>query len=234
MTGNTVVLKPAQRLAGHRVAVLRADGGGRPAAGRAQLPHRRRRRRSATRSCGTRRRASSRSPARRRSAIGINKLAAEVQPGPDLAQARGRRDGRQGRDHRRRRGRPRRGGRRAWRVSAFGFQGQKCSACSRAIVARTVYDAFVDEAPGRAWPAHDRSASPTSTASYMGPVVERARVRRDPDVHRDGQAARAASCSAAARVAGKDGYFIAAHRDRRREARARRSRRRRSSARCWR
>ena len=28
-------------------------------------------------------------------------------------------------------------------VSAFGYQGQKCSACSRAIVAEKVYDEFV-------------------------------------------------------------------------------------------
>src|SRR5579864_9312070 len=30
-------------------------------------------------------------------------------------------------------------------VSAFGFQGQKCSACSRAIVEGPIYDAFVDK-----------------------------------------------------------------------------------------
>ena len=30
-------------------------------------------------------------------------------------------------------------------VSAFGFQGQKCSACSRAIVEESVYDEFVDK-----------------------------------------------------------------------------------------
>ena len=52
---------------------------------------------------------------------------------PDADQARHRRDGRQGRDRRRRGRRPRRGGR-GRRQSAFGFQGQKCSACSRAIV----------------------------------------------------------------------------------------------------
>ncbi len=30
-------------------------------------------------------------------------------------------------------------------VSAFGFQGQKCSACSRAIVDERVYDEFVEK-----------------------------------------------------------------------------------------
>ena len=29
--------------------------------------------------------------------------------------------------------------------SAFGFQGQKCSACSRAIVDAAIYDEFVDK-----------------------------------------------------------------------------------------
>ena len=30
-------------------------------------------------------------------------------------------------------------------VSAFGYQGQKCSACSRAIVDAKVYDAFLEK-----------------------------------------------------------------------------------------
>ena len=33
-------------------------------------------------------------------------------------------------------------------VSAFGFQGQKCSACSRAIVDASIYDEFVGQAQG--------------------------------------------------------------------------------------
>ena len=34
-------------------------------------------------------------------------------------------------------------------VSAFGFQGQKCSACSRAIVTRRVYDSFLEKLRAR-------------------------------------------------------------------------------------
>jgi len=50
---------------------------------------------------------------------------------------------RQGLDHRRPRGGgPRRRGRRD-RRAAFGFQGQKCSACSRAIIDEAVYDRIV-------------------------------------------------------------------------------------------
>lgn len=56
-------------------------------------------------------------------------------------------------------------------VAAFGFQGQKCSACSRAIVDEKVYDKFVDLLRQRAesitvGPAHELS-------NYMGPVVNR-------------------------------------------------------------
>lgn len=54
-------------------------------------------------------------------------------------------------------------------VSAFGYQGQKCSACSRAIVHEKVYPAFVrglaEKAAGiKVGPAMDPS-------SYMGPVI---------------------------------------------------------------
>ncbi len=53
--------------------------------------------------------------------------------------------------------------------AAFGYQGQKCSACSRAIVAEKVYDSFVQKLVERTkrvtvGPAED-------PANYMGPVV---------------------------------------------------------------
>ncbi len=54
-------------------------------------------------------------------------------------------------------------------ASAFGYQGQKCSACSRAVVAAPVYDAFLEKLRKRVeqirvGPAHD-------PANYMGPVI---------------------------------------------------------------
>ncbi len=57
-------------------------------------------------------------------------------------------------------------------VSAFGFQGQKCSACSRAIVIEKMYDKVVGLLTKRAesitvGPAKDMS-------NYMGPVINRA------------------------------------------------------------
>jgi 1-pyrroline-5-carboxylate dehydrogenase len=54
-------------------------------------------------------------------------------------------------------------------ASAFGYQGQKCSACSRAIVDERVYDAFVDRVKKKTealtvGPAED-------PANFMGPVI---------------------------------------------------------------
>jgi 1-pyrroline-5-carboxylate dehydrogenase len=53
-------------------------------------------------------------------------------------------------------------------ASAFGFQGQKCSACSRAIVDASVYDKFLEKLTARV--ARIRIGDPTENAP-MGPVV---------------------------------------------------------------
>jgi len=53
-------------------------------------------------------------------------------------------------------------------VSAFGFQGQKCSACSRAIVERGVYDSFVEKLRERVAKIH--IGKPEDNV-YMGPVI---------------------------------------------------------------
>lgn len=59
-------------------------------------------------------------------------------------------------------------------VSAFGFQGQKCSACSRAIVDEKVYDEFLDKLKAKAEAV--RVGSADDPDNYMGPVInERAR-----------------------------------------------------------
>jgi 1-pyrroline-5-carboxylate dehydrogenase len=57
-------------------------------------------------------------------------------------------------------------------VSAFGYQGQKCSACSRAIVAEGIYDKFLEKLVERVkkikvGPIEDPS-------NYMGPVINEA------------------------------------------------------------
>jgi 1-pyrroline-5-carboxylate dehydrogenase len=57
-------------------------------------------------------------------------------------------------------------------LSAFGYQGQKCSACSRAIVAEKIYDEFLGKLVERVkkikvGPIEDPS-------NYMGPVINKA------------------------------------------------------------
>jgi 1-pyrroline-5-carboxylate dehydrogenase len=54
-------------------------------------------------------------------------------------------------------------------VSAFGFQGQKCSACSRAIVDEKIYDEFVDKLKRRVETI--TVGDPADPKNYMGPVV---------------------------------------------------------------
>jgi 1-pyrroline-5-carboxylate dehydrogenase len=57
-------------------------------------------------------------------------------------------------------------------VSAFGFQGQKCSACSRAIVDAAVYEAFIERLTAR---TADMTVGPVETQdNYMGAVINAA------------------------------------------------------------
>ncbi|MBV9294988.1 MAG: aldehyde dehydrogenase family protein, partial [Acidobacteriaceae bacterium] len=53
--------------------------------------------------------------------------------------------------------------------SAFGYQGQKCSACSRAIVDESVYDDFLDKLKAK---VETLTIGPSDdVANYMGPVI---------------------------------------------------------------
>ena len=54
-------------------------------------------------------------------------------------------------------------------VSAFGYSGQKCSACSRAIVDEAIYDEFVEKL--RAKVTTLKVGSPDNPDNYMGPVI---------------------------------------------------------------
>jgi len=60
-------------------------------------------------------------------------------------------------------------------VSAFGFQGQKCSACSRAIVDEKIYDEFVEKLKNRV--AKINVGDPSDQKSYMGPVINEAALK---------------------------------------------------------
>jgi len=53
--------------------------------------------------------------------------------------------------------------------SAFGYQGQKCSACSRAIIHTAIYDKFVQRLKEKA--AEVRVGPADDPRNYMGPVI---------------------------------------------------------------
>jgi 1-pyrroline-5-carboxylate dehydrogenase len=60
-------------------------------------------------------------------------------------------------------------------ASAFGFNGQKCSACSRAIVEDPIYDAFLERVEARV--AQIKIGDPLQN-NYMGPVINETAVQR--------------------------------------------------------
>jgi 1-pyrroline-5-carboxylate dehydrogenase len=60
-------------------------------------------------------------------------------------------------------------------ASAFGFNGQKCSACSRAIVEEPIYDAFLERIQERV--AQIKVGDPVNNV-YMGPVVNETAMKR--------------------------------------------------------
>ena len=69
--------------------------------------------------------------------------------------------------------------------SAFGYQGQKCSACSRAIVDSAVYDEFLDKLKSKVEHSDDGAAG--ATGELHGPVIS-ARARDTIlELHRDRQ-----------------------------------------------
>ena len=89
-------------------------------------------------------------------------------------------------------------------ASAFGYQGQKCSACSRAIVDATVYDEFLEKLAAKASSIHVGPA--TIPRNYMGPVISRERPQDHPRLTSK-SAGKAAWWLEAGRVPA-GGYFI--------------------------
>ena len=60
-------------------------------------------------------------------------------------------------------------------LSAFGYSGQKCSACSRAIIHADVYDAFLEKLEARV--ERMTVGNPEALGFYMGPVISAAAKR---------------------------------------------------------
>ncbi len=90
-------------------------------------------------------------------------------------------------------------------ASAFGFSGQKCSACSRAIVDERVYDKFVERLKDR---AEKLTVGPAEENPNMGPVVNATAMKTilgyvDKALEEGGRLITGGKA-----VEGRDGYFI--------------------------
>src|SRR5579863_9844358 len=88
--------------------------------------------------------------------------------------------------------------------SAYGYQGQKCSACSRAIVDQAVYDEFVQKVQAK---VAALTVGPSEESSnYMGPVISASAKKTILDYIETGK--REGRLVAGGDVAPGDGYFI--------------------------
>ena len=90
-------------------------------------------------------------------------------------------------------------------ASAFGFSGQKCSACSRAIVEDAIYDAFVDRLRERVEALE--IGAPVDNF-YAGPVINEAAYRRVLGYIDLGRAEARLLTGGAAVGNAADGYFL--------------------------
>ncbi|MGC9991878.1 MAG: L-glutamate gamma-semialdehyde dehydrogenase [Candidatus Cybelea sp.] len=90
-------------------------------------------------------------------------------------------------------------------VSAFGFQGQKCSACSRAIVEESIYDEFVKRLKSRV--DQIGVGDPRDRTNYMGPVINEGALRSIMGYIQKGQA-EGRLITGGERV-GSSGYYVA-------------------------
>ena len=89
--------------------------------------------------------------------------------------------------------------------AAFGFSGQKCSACSRAIVAAEVHDELVGRLAGIA--RGYRVGDPSDREAQTGPVATAAAVERFE--HAVAEARRDGEVAAGGEALGGGGYFVA-------------------------
>ncbi len=89
-------------------------------------------------------------------------------------------------------------------LSAFGYQGQKCSACSRAIVAEKIYDRFLEKLVERV--AKMKVGPSEDPANYMGPVINKSAMKTILDYIEVGR--KEGRLVAGGKSAGSDGYFI--------------------------
>jgi 1-pyrroline-5-carboxylate dehydrogenase len=88
--------------------------------------------------------------------------------------------------------------------AAFGYQGQKCSACSRVIVSEKVYDSFVNKLVDRT--KKIKVGPSDDPANYMGPVINESAMKTILDYIEIGKK-EGRLVAGGSRVAG-DGYFV--------------------------
>ncbi len=91
-------------------------------------------------------------------------------------------------------------------VSAFGFQGQKCSACSRAIVVDDVYDALVEKIVQH-HQGHRHGRRHDGPEHLHGAGDRQGGLPQDPRVHRDRQGG-GTPVAGGGPVPDRSGYFI--------------------------
>ncbi|MDQ2816774.1 MAG: L-glutamate gamma-semialdehyde dehydrogenase [Candidatus Eremiobacteraeota bacterium] len=89
-------------------------------------------------------------------------------------------------------------------VSAYGYGGQKCSACSRAIVEEPLYDRFIEKLVARV--SKITVGDPGDPANYMGPVINERSLRKIEDYIAVGKSE--GKLVAGGRRAGDGGYYM--------------------------
>ena len=89
-------------------------------------------------------------------------------------------------------------------AAAFGYQGQKCSACSRAIVHRDVYEPFLERLVAKTKAL--RLGDPADPATQVGPVIARSAYEKILDYLAVG--AKEGKVVAGGKAAGRKGWFI--------------------------
>ncbi len=89
-------------------------------------------------------------------------------------------------------------------LSAFGYQGQKCSACSRAIVSEKIYDKFLEKLVPRV--KQMKVGTPENPENFMGPVINKASMKSILDYVETGK--KEGRLLTGGKHAGGDGYFI--------------------------
>jgi len=90
-------------------------------------------------------------------------------------------------------------------ASAFGYQGQKCSACSRAIVSEKVYDSFVEKLKKRVEGIQVGAAD--DPGNSMGPVINESSMKSILEYIEAGK--KEGRLVAGGSRVGEKGYFVA-------------------------